>query len=86
MASCPGAERYAASRGGLRDSAWPAQRNGECDVTCRGLAKQRRCVYGLTAQGLWDAQKNIRALRSTGGNVEAAIELIFSGQLDNAPQ
>lgn len=35
-------------------------------------------------QGLWDAQKNIRALRSTGGNVEAAIELIFSGQLDGA--
>ena len=34
------------------------------------------------AQGLWDAQKNIRALRSTGGNVEAAIELIFSGQMD----
>jgi len=33
-------------------------------------------------QGLWDAQKNIRALRSTGGNVEAAIELIFSGGLD----
>ncbi|GFZ46277.1 Deubiquitination-protection protein dph1 [Saitozyma sp. JCM 24511] len=40
----------------------------------------------LNAMGLWDAQKNIRALRSTGGNVEAAIELIFSGQLDNAPQ
>ncbi|WWC85287.1 uncharacterized protein L201_000149 [Kwoniella dendrophila CBS 6074] len=36
----------------------------------------------LNAMGLWDAQKNIRALRSTGGNVEAAIELIFSGQLD----
>jgi hypothetical protein len=44
------------------------------------------CVCVLTVQGLWDAQKNIRALRSTGGNVEAAIELIFSGQLDNAPQ
>lgn len=37
----------------------------------------------LNAMGLWDAQKNIRALRSTGGNVEAAIELIFSGSLDN---
>ncbi|WVQ78129.1 hypothetical protein IAT38_000210 [Cryptococcus sp. DSM 104549] len=36
----------------------------------------------LNAMGLWDAQKNIRALRSTGGNVEAAIEMIFSGQLD----
>ena len=36
----------------------------------------------LTRQGLWDAQKNITALRRTGGNVEAAIELIFSGQLD----
>ncbi|OXG86585.1 ubiquilin [Cryptococcus neoformans var. grubii Br795] len=36
----------------------------------------------LNAMGLWDAQKNIRALRTTGGNVEAAIELIFSGQLD----
>ncbi|WVQ98510.1 hypothetical protein IAU59_005636 [Kwoniella sp. CBS 9459] len=36
----------------------------------------------LNAMGLWDAQKNIRALRSTGGNVEAAIELIFSGSLD----
>lgn len=31
---------------------------------------------------MYDAQKNIRALRMTGGNVEAAIELIFSGQLD----
>ncbi|KIR58563.1 ubiquilin [Cryptococcus bacillisporus CA1873] len=38
----------------------------------------------LNAMGLWDAQKNIRALRTTGGNVEAAIELIFSGQLDQA--
>ncbi|KAK4689944.1 hypothetical protein P7C73_g159, partial [Tremellales sp. Uapishka_1] len=36
----------------------------------------------LNAMGLWDAAKNIRALRSTGGNVEAAIELIFSGQMD----
>nr|ODN83854.1 ubiquilin [Cryptococcus depauperatus CBS 7841] len=36
----------------------------------------------LNGMGLWDAQKNIRALRATGGNVEAAIELIFSGQLD----
>jgi hypothetical protein len=44
-----------------------------------------RGVYVLAdpSQGLWDAQKNIRALRSTGGNVEAAIELIFSGQLDH---
>ncbi len=39
-------------------------------------------VADLLNQGLWDAAKNIRALRSTGGNVEAAIELIFSGQLD----
>jgi ubiquilin len=36
----------------------------------------------LSAMGLWDSAKNIRALRSTGGNVEAAIELLFSGQLD----
>jgi ubiquilin len=36
----------------------------------------------LSGMGLWDSQKNIRALRSTGGNVEAAIELLFSGQLD----
>ncbi|WVW83351.1 hypothetical protein I302_105370 [Kwoniella bestiolae CBS 10118] len=36
----------------------------------------------LNGMGLWDAQKNITALRRTGGNVEAAIELIFSGQLD----
>ncbi|KAK8869974.1 hypothetical protein IAR55_000544 [Kwoniella newhampshirensis] len=36
----------------------------------------------LNGMGLWDAAKNIRALRRTGGNVEAAIELIFSGQLD----
>ncbi|KAL7422230.1 hypothetical protein Q5752_002876 [Cryptotrichosporon argae] len=36
----------------------------------------------LNAMGLWDAQKNITALRRTGGNVEAAIELIFSGTLD----
>ncbi|ORX39716.1 hypothetical protein BD324DRAFT_614704 [Kockovaella imperatae] len=36
----------------------------------------------LNGMGLWDAQKNIRALRATGGNVEAAIELIFSGSLD----
>jgi ubiquilin len=31
---------------------------------------------------LWDAAKNIRALRMTGGNVEAAVEIIFSGQAD----
>ncbi|GMK57916.1 hypothetical protein CspeluHIS016_0407500 [Cutaneotrichosporon spelunceum] len=37
----------------------------------------------LSAMGLWDSEKNIRALRRTGGNVEAAIELIFSGQMDN---
>jgi hypothetical protein len=31
-------------------------------------------------QGLIDPQQNIRALQMTGGNVEAAIELIFSGR------
>lgn len=36
----------------------------------------------LNAMGLWDAAKNIRALRMTGGNVEAAVEIIFSGQAD----
>ena len=41
-----------------------------------------RTMSASDLQGLWDAQKNIRALRTTGGNVEAAIELIFSGQLD----
>lgn len=30
-------------------------------------------------QGLCDPQQNIRALTMTGGNVQAAIELIFSG-------
>ncbi|BEJ12891.1 hypothetical protein CspHIS471_0300650 [Cutaneotrichosporon sp. HIS471] len=39
----------------------------------------------LSAMGLWDSEKNIRALRRTGGNVEAAVELIFSGQMDNTP-
>ncbi|CAK9782761.1 hypothetical protein CC85DRAFT_285626 [Cutaneotrichosporon oleaginosum] len=37
----------------------------------------------LNDMGLWDAEKNIRALRRTGGNVQAAIELIFTGQVDN---
>lgn len=29
--------------------------------------------------GLVDARQNIRALMATGGNVQAAIEYIFSG-------
>lgn len=35
---------------------------------------------GDAPQGLIDPQQNIRALQMTGGNVEAAIELIFSGR------
>ena len=37
----------------------------------------------LNGMGLHDFTRNVRALRMTGGNVEAAIELLFSGQLDN---
>ncbi|KAI8365258.1 uncharacterized protein BYT42DRAFT_596052 [Radiomyces spectabilis] len=33
----------------------------------------------LNEMGFWDAAKNIRALQATGGNVNAAIELLFSG-------
>jgi len=35
----------------------------------------------LNEMGLIDPQQNIRALQITGGNVEAAIELIFSGRV-----
>lgn len=35
----------------------------------------------LNEMGFWDAAKNIRALTSTGGNVNAAIELLFSGNM-----
>ena len=34
----------------------------------------------LNEMGLVDPQQNLRALSMTGGNVEAAIELIFSGR------
>lgn len=34
----------------------------------------------LNEMGLCDPQQNIRALSMTGGNVNAAIELIFSGR------
>lgn len=32
----------------------------------------------LNEMGFWDATKNIRALLATGGNVNAAIEMLFS--------
>lgn len=35
----------------------------------------------LNEMGLWDAAKNIRALTATGGNVNAAIEMLFSGNV-----
>lgn len=35
----------------------------------------------LNEMGFWDAAKNIRALLATGGNVNAAIEMLFSGNL-----
>ncbi|KAI9323161.1 hypothetical protein BX666DRAFT_1847885, partial [Dichotomocladium elegans] len=35
----------------------------------------------LSEMGFWDAAKNIRALQATGGDVQAAIELLFSGNL-----
>ncbi|CAO3698800.1 unnamed protein product [Rhizopus microsporus] len=35
----------------------------------------------LNEMGFWDAAKNIRALTATGGNVNAAIELLFSGNI-----
>ncbi|KAI8578125.1 hypothetical protein K450DRAFT_248224 [Umbelopsis ramanniana AG] len=33
----------------------------------------------LNEMGLWDAAKNIRALQTTNGDVNAAIEILFSG-------
>ncbi|KAG0074360.1 hypothetical protein BGZ93_000335 [Podila epicladia] len=35
----------------------------------------------LNEMGFWDATKNIRALVATGGNVNGAIELLFSGAI-----
>lgn len=35
----------------------------------------------LNEMGFWDAAKNIRALTATGGNVHAAIEMLFSGTI-----
>ncbi|KAG0176505.1 hypothetical protein DFQ28_007215 [Apophysomyces sp. BC1034] len=35
----------------------------------------------LNEMGFWDAAKNIRALQATGGNVNAAIEMLFSGTM-----
>ncbi|CAG8576429.1 2367_t:CDS:2 [Rhizophagus irregularis] len=35
----------------------------------------------LNEMGFWDAQKNIRALLACGGNVQAAIEYLLSGNL-----
>ena len=35
----------------------------------------------LNEMGFWDAAKNIRALLAAGGNVHAAIEMLFSGNI-----
>ncbi|KAI8988889.1 hypothetical protein BDB01DRAFT_833925 [Pilobolus umbonatus] len=35
----------------------------------------------LNEMGFWDAAKNIRALTATGGDVNAAIEMLFSGNM-----
>ncbi|CAG8588036.1 6935_t:CDS:2 [Funneliformis caledonium] len=35
----------------------------------------------LNEMGFWDAQKNIRALLASGGNVNAAIEMLLSGNI-----
>ena len=35
----------------------------------------------LNEMGFWDANKNIRALLATGGDVQAAIEMLFSGSM-----
>lgn len=35
----------------------------------------------LNEMGFWDANKNIRALLATGGDVQAAIEMLFSGNM-----
>ncbi|KAI9280705.1 ubiquitin-related domain-containing protein [Sporodiniella umbellata] len=35
----------------------------------------------LNEMGFWEAAKNIRALTATGGDVNAAIELLFSGNI-----
>ncbi|KAG0359344.1 hypothetical protein BG005_000954 [Podila minutissima] len=35
----------------------------------------------LNEMGFWDATKNVRALVATGGNVNGAIELLFSGAI-----
>ncbi|KAJ8662082.1 hypothetical protein O0I10_001772 [Lichtheimia ornata] len=35
----------------------------------------------LNEMGFWDANKNIRALLATGGDVQAAIEMLFSGTM-----
>ncbi|OBZ85857.1 Ubiquitin domain-containing protein DSK2 [Choanephora cucurbitarum] len=35
----------------------------------------------LNEMGFWDAAKNIRALTATGGNVNAAIEMLFSDNI-----
>lgn len=35
----------------------------------------------LNEMGFWDAAKNVRALLATGGNVNGAIEMLFSGAI-----
>ncbi|KAI9242270.1 MAG: hypothetical protein BYD32DRAFT_403763 [Podila humilis] len=35
----------------------------------------------LNEMGFWDAAKNVQALLATGGNVNGAIELLFSGAI-----
>ncbi|KAI8361771.1 hypothetical protein BD560DRAFT_484122 [Blakeslea trispora] len=35
----------------------------------------------LNEMGFWDAAKNMRALTATGGNVNAAIEMLFNGNI-----
>ncbi|KAG0335443.1 hypothetical protein BG000_007516 [Podila horticola] len=35
----------------------------------------------LNEMGFWDATKNVRALVATGGNINGAIELLFSGAI-----
>jgi ubiquilin len=37
----------------------------------------------LNEMGFWDAAKNIRVLAATGGNVNAAIEMLFNDTANN---
>ncbi|KAK3828544.1 MAG: hypothetical protein J3Q66DRAFT_379739 [Benniella sp.] len=83
VAGNPMASFLAQQMGAMREA---AAGTGGLHPSPRGQQQQQRPeerfevqLKQLNDMGFWDAAKNIRALQAAGGNVNSAIELLFSG-------